>query len=282
MCGIVCHVGNRQCVDVIFDGLRRLEYRGYDSAGIAVHDGKNIAVIRAEGKLSRLEQALAERSLAGTMGIGHTRWATHGRPSETNAHPHVVDGIAVVHNGILENHLELRRELERSGAKFSSETDTEILAHLISRAVADKKDLLTAVRRSLRQVRGSYAVAVMSDDDPNRIIVAKNSSPLVIGLGDKETFAASDIPAILQHTNRMVFLDEGEIAVIDRDGARIETLAGEPVTREPRQITWSPVQAEKGGYKHFMLKEIHEQPRAIEDTLRGRVSVEGSGVAGST
>ncbi|MDD5306664.1 MAG: glutamine--fructose-6-phosphate transaminase (isomerizing) [Deltaproteobacteria bacterium] len=279
MCGIVCYVGSKPCAGIIFDGLKRLEYRGYDSAGLAVHDGRSVGVVRAEGKLSRLEKALRDKPLVGTMGMGHTRWATHGRPSETNAHPHVVDGIAVVHNGILENHLTLKRELAAAGAVFSSETDTEILAHLVSRAMARSKDLVAAVRESLGRVRGSYAVAVIAAGDPERIVVAKNASPLVLGLGDGETFAASDIPAILGHTNRMVFLDEGEMAVLDRKGARIETVAGRPVTREPRTITWTPVQAEKGGFKHFMLKEIHEQPRAVEDTLRGRVSVERGDVS---
>jgi glucosamine--fructose-6-phosphate aminotransferase (isomerizing) len=279
MCGIVCYVGARPCSGLIFDGLTRLEYRGYDSAGVAIHDGAGIGVVRAEGKLHNLAAALAEHPLAGTTGIGHTRWATHGRPSETNAHPHVVDGVAVVHNGILENHLVLRRELEAAGATFASETDTEILAHLISRALAKRPDLLGAVREALGKVRGSYALAVLWAAAPDRIVVAKNASPLVIGLGDGETFAASDVPAILSHTNRMIFLEEGEIAELAIGAARIETLAGAPVSRPCKTINWTAVQAEKGGFKHFMLKEIHEQPRAIEDTLRGRVSVEGSGVA---
>jgi glucosamine--fructose-6-phosphate aminotransferase (isomerizing) len=279
MCGIVCYVGEKPCADIILDGLTRLEYRGYDSAGVAVHGSKGIGVVRAEGKLARLMAAMRERPLAGTVGIGHTRWATHGRPSENNAHPHLVDGIAVVHNGILENHLELRRELERNGAEFSSETDTEILAHLISRELKSGGDLKYAVRASLKQVRGSYAVAVLSAGAPGKIALAKNASPLVIGLGEGETFAASDVPAILPHTRRMVFLDEGEIAIIDAESVEIETLEGRSVEREPRHITWSPVQAEKSGYKHFMIKEIFEQPRAVEDTMRGRVSIEGSGVA---
>ncbi len=279
MCGIVCYVGPKKCPRIILDALKRLEYRGYDSAGIAVHEKEKIAVVRTEGKLMELDAALTKTDLEGTVGIGHTRWATHGKPSEANAHPHVVDGIAVVHNGILENHLELRRELQKEGAKFLSETDTEILSHLVARALPKTQSLIEAVRLSLSQVRGSYAVAVLSTAEPDRIIVAKNASPLVIGIGEGETFAASDIPAILQHTNKMVFLDEGEIATIDADGARIETLPGDPVSREVTTITWSPVQAEKGGYKHFMLKEIHEQPRAVEDTLRGRVSVETGEVA---
>jgi glutamine---fructose-6-phosphate transaminase (isomerizing) len=279
MCGIVCYVGPKQCSRIILEALKRLEYRGYDSAGIAVHDGSKLGVVRAEGKLVNLDDALGKAPLTGAMGIGHTRWATHGKPSETNAHPHFVDGIAVVHNGILENHLELRRELEKAGSVFSSETDTEILAHLISRAMSRADSLLEAVRMSLAKVRGSYAVAVLSTDEPDSIIVAKNASPLVLGLGDGETFAASDIPAILEHTNKMVFLDEGELALINADGAHIETLDGKTVDREPKTITWSALQAEKGGYKHFMLKEIFEQPRSVEDTLRGRVSVETGEIA---
>ncbi len=279
MCGIVCYVGSKNCSSIILNALKRLEYRGYDSAGIAMHADDKIGVVRTEGKLFKLDAALAETPLTGTVGIGHTRWATHGKPSETNAHPHLVNGIAVVHNGILENHLELRRELEQAGAEFSSETDTEILSHLIAQALPESDDLFGAVRRALHRVRGSYALAVLSTSEPERIVVAKNASPLVLGLGEGEMFAASDVPAILEHTNQMIFLDEGEIAQIDADEARIETLDGERVTREPKTITWSPVQAEKGGYKHFMLKEIHEQPRAVEDTLRGRVSVKTGEVA---
>jgi glucosamine--fructose-6-phosphate aminotransferase (isomerizing) len=279
MCGIVCYVGLKPCAEIILDGLTRLEYRGYDSAGVAIHEDGQIGVVRAEGKLERLVQAMREQPLKGSVGIGHTRWATHGRPSETNAHPHLVDGVAVVHNGILENHLELRQELEQAGAEFSSETDTEILAHLISRALAAGDDLPRAVRSALAKVRGSYALAVLSSAEPERIALAKNASPLVIGLGDGETFAASDVPAILPHTKQMLFLDEGEIAVIDPRGVAIATLLGEAVHREPTTISWSPVQAEKDGFEHFMLKEIFEQPRAVEDTMRGRVSIEGSGVA---
>ncbi|MFO8072869.1 MAG: glutamine--fructose-6-phosphate transaminase (isomerizing) [Polyangia bacterium] len=279
MCGIVCYTGSRQCVEIIFDGLTRLEYRGYDSAGVAVHDGERVGVVRSEGKLARLAEAIRERPLSGVVGIGHTRWATHGRPSETNAHPHLVDGIAVVHNGILENHLELRRELEGEGARFQSETDTEIFSHLIASGIAGGSNLESAVRSALQRVRGSYALAVLSVDEPRRIVLAKNASPLVIGLGDGETFAASDIPAILSYTQRVVFMEEGELAVIDPDGARIEAMDGSRISREPRTIDWSPIQAEKGGFKHFMLKEIHEQPRAIEDTMRGRVSVEGAEIA---
>ncbi len=279
MCGIVVYAGPKQCSDIILEALKRLEYRGYDSAGIAVHYKKEIGVVRAEGKLTGLSDALKKSPLKGTIGIGHTRWATHGKPSETNAHPHVVNGVAVVHNGILENHLELRRELEADGAEFSSETDTEILSHLISRVLPRCKSLKEAVRRSLAKVQGSYAVAVLCVQEPDNVVVAKNASPLVIGIGDGEMFAASDVPAILQHTNQMIFMNEGEIAAINEKGVDIETISGESVKREPTTITWSPVQAEKGGFKHFMLKEIHEQPGVVEDTLRGRISVETGDVA---
>jgi glucosamine--fructose-6-phosphate aminotransferase (isomerizing) len=274
MCGIVCYIGTRPCADIILNALKRLEYRGYDSAGIAVYEHGELLTVRTEGKLVKLSAALQATPLGGTVGIGHTRWATHGKPSETNAHPHVVDGVAVVHNGILENHLELHKELADDGAVFSSETDTEILAHLISRAQKESDSLLEAVRTSLKRVRGSYAIAVLSLAAPDTIVVAKNASPLVLGIGDGEMFAASDIPAVLEHTNRMVFLEEGEIATITAHGAAIETLDAKPVTRGSSMISWTPVQAEKSGFKHFMLKEIHEQPRAVEDTLRGRVSIE--------
>ncbi len=279
MCGIVCYVGPKPCSNIILDSLKKLEYRGYDSAGIAVYHNGEINVTRTEGKLNRLGEALTQAPLDGSVGIGHTRWATHGKPSEANAHPHLVDHIAVVHNGILENHLELKRELAQEGAVFSSETDTEILAHLIARARAETGDLKSAVRQSLYQVQGSYAIAVLSTHEPERIVVAKNASPLVLGRGEGETFAASDIPAILEYTREMIFLDEGEIATIDAEGFAIEKLNGDPVRREPKTINWSPVQAEKGGFKHFMLKEIHEQPLAVENTVRSRISVETGDVA---
>ena len=273
MCGIVGYVGPNACADLLVDGLRRLEYRGYDSAGLAMHDGKRIGVVRSVGKLNNLVAALRERPMTGTLGVGHTRWATHGRPNEINAHPHVAGGVAVVHNGIIENHLQLKRQLAEQGVKFVSDTDTEIVAHLVDREVRAGHALEAAVRRALSLVEGAYAVAVIHDGAPDRLVVAKSASPLVIGLGQGETFCASDIPAILPYTKQMLFLDEGEIAVLTAAGAELSTLAGEKVDRKPRTITWNAAQAEKGGYKHFMLKEIHEQPRAIEDTLRGRVDL---------
>ncbi len=258
----------------MLDGLRKLEYRGYDSAGLAIQSGKGIEVVRAVGKLERLSSALESKKLQGTLGIGHTRWATHGRPSEPNAHPHVAGDVAVVHNGIIENHLELRHGLEADGVRFASETDTEIVAHLVNRALASSKTLFDAVRVALQQIRGAYALAIVSAREPDRIVVAKSASPLVIGVGDGEMLCGSDIPALLAHTRQMLFLEDGEIAELRRDGLRHETLEGKPVERAPRRIDWSPMQAEKGGYKHFMLKEIFEQPRAVEDTLRGRISLE--------
>jgi glucosamine--fructose-6-phosphate aminotransferase (isomerizing) len=276
MCGIVGYVGSKECAPILVEGLRRLEYRGYDSAGLAVHApggaGHGIEVVRAVGKLANLETALHAQPLAGVTGIGHTRWATHGRPNELNAHPHAVGKVAVVHNGILENHAALRRELEAKGARFASETDTEIAAHLIDEALRQGAPrLVDAVRAALRRVKGAYALAVLSSDSPDEIVVAKGDCPLVIGVGDGEMLCASDIPALLAHTRDVIFLHDGDVATLTRSGAEIVTLEGQPVQRAPRRIDWSPTQAEKGGYKHFMLKEIHEQPRAVEDTLRGRV-----------
>jgi glucosamine--fructose-6-phosphate aminotransferase (isomerizing) len=273
MCGIVGYVGPRECADILLDGLRRLEYRGYDSAGIAVLGDGGLQVVRTVGKLSALEGALRRRHLPGRTGIGHTRWATHGRPSEANAHPHVSSGIAVVHNGIIENHLPLKRTLEAEGITFSSDTDTEIVAHLVEREVRAGADLPEATRRALTHVDGAYAIAVVSSDDPSVIVAAKSASPLVIGLGDDETFCASDVPAILTYTDRMVFLDEGEMAVLSHAGVELTTIAGRRIDRPPKRVQWSLSQAEKGGFKHFMQKEIHEQPGAVEDTLRGRVDL---------
>ncbi|MES1179413.1 MAG: glutamine--fructose-6-phosphate transaminase (isomerizing) [Myxococcales bacterium] len=274
MCGIVGYVGPGRAAPILIDGLRKLEYRGYDSAGLAIHNGQRLELMRAVGKLDNLARAIEGKKLEGTMGIGHTRWATHGRPSEPNAHPHLVGDVAVVHNGIIENHLELKRELERDGVRFQSDTDTEIVAHLVNREVAQGKSLFEAVRAALGRTRGAYALAVASSKEADRIVVAKNASPLVIGLADGATLCGSDIPALLAHTRRMLFLEDNEMAELTRDGVRLETIAGERVKRAPKQIDWSPVQAEKGGYKHFMLKEIFEQPRAIEDTLRGRILLE--------
>lgn len=280
MCGIVGYIGSRKSAPILLDGLKRLEYRGYDSAGIAVHDGQNVSIVRAVGKLDHLAQAIADKELTGCLGIGHTRWATHGRPSEANAHPHQAGPISVVHNGIIENHLELKQELAAKGVQFTSDTDTEIVAHLIHLALEEfaqlgpAAQLREATRKTLHKIRGAYALAVLSEQVPDRIFVAKNASPLVLGLGEGEVLCASDIPALLSSTRDVVFLDDGEIAELSATGFQIETVEGTPVHREVKRIQWSPIQAEKGGYKHFMLKEIFEQPRAIEDTLRSRIRLE--------
>jgi glucosamine--fructose-6-phosphate aminotransferase (isomerizing) len=271
MCGIVGYVGARPVTPILLQGLAKLEYRGYDSAGIAVHDGARVVVVRRVGKLSNLAQALQSNAPAGSLGIGHTRWATHGPPSERNAHPHTSGDVALVHNGIIENYMELRCALEQDGVHFSSETDTEVAAHLVKRALGSAGNLLEAVRLALRELRGAYAMAVMVAGEPSRLVVAKHASPLVIGLGAGENLCASDIAALLGETRRVMVLEDGELAELTPAGVRIETLDGERVERAERTIDWTPMQAEKAGYKHFMLKEIFEQPRAVADTVRGRV-----------
>jgi glutamine---fructose-6-phosphate transaminase (isomerizing) len=273
MCGIVGYVGPETAAPIVVDGLRRLEYRGYDSSGIAVHDGGKLQVVRAVGKLRALGEALGQQPLVGTTGIGHTRWATHGRPSEANAHPHVAGGVAVVHNGIIENHAELRRELEAAGATFKSETDTEIVAQLTHQALRQgAKTLFDAVKIALGRVQGAYAVAVMSEAEPRTIVAARHGSPLVIGTGNDAMLCGSDIAALLAYTRQMVFLEDGDVAQLAPGQLHIEALSnGARVERPVKHIDWSPSMAERGGFKHFMLKEIHEQPEAISATLRGRV-----------
>jgi glucosamine--fructose-6-phosphate aminotransferase (isomerizing) len=275
MCGIVGYVGPRQCVDLIVGGLRKLEYRGYDSAGVAVVGPSGLAVKRAKGKLQNLVTLLGDAPVPGCTGIGHTRWATHGRPSNENAHPHAYGGVAVVHNGIIENYLDLKASLTGKGHRFASETDTEIFAHLIADAQqAGAKDLQSAVRAALAQVQGTYAIAVISEKRPDEIVAAKNASPLVVGYGEGESFLASDVPAILEHTREVNYLEEGELALLTAGGITIYGRNGEPSQRKPRKIEWSAVAAEKDGHKHFMHKEIFEQPRAVTDTIRGRASLE--------
>lgn len=274
MCGIIGYVGPQQAAPILVEGLRRLEYRGYDSAGLAIVNG-NVQLRRAVGKLKNLDALLVEKPVEGSLGIGHTRWATHGKPTEMNAHPHVVGTIAVVHNGIIENHLELKAELRAKGRKFASETDTEVFSHLIDEAMKGGCALSEAVRQSVLQVRGSYAIAVLDTATPGVLVVAKQQSPLILGVADGERFIASDIPAVINHTRQVVYLEDGDMAVITADShliSRIQT--GIAMERAVTQITWSAVAAEKGGFKHFMLKEIHEQSRAITDTIRGRASVE--------
>jgi glucosamine--fructose-6-phosphate aminotransferase (isomerizing) len=274
VCGIVGYVGEKNCPPILIDGLRRLEYRGYDSAGLAVHDGQRINVVRAVGKLRNLEEVLVTTPVTGALGIGHTRWATHGRVSEQNAHPHVAGEIAVIHNGIIENHLALRARLIKGGAKMSSDTDTEIIAHLIDVHCRKGLVLEDAVRAALLEVEGAYAIAVLRKSESNKLVVAKNASPLVLGLGDGENLCGSDIPAVLPYTRRVIILEDGQMAVLTAKSVQVSTVKGAPVEAKIQTIDWSPAMAEKSGYKHFMLKEIHEQPRAIEDTLRGRLDRE--------
>ncbi len=277
MCGIVGYVGEQSAVGIIVDGLKKLEYRGYDSAGIAILQDGHLQVRRAAGKMTNLETALRDKPVAGHLGIGHTRWATHGRPSEENAHPHTdCDGaLVVVHNGILENYLELKERLSAEGHVFKSETDTEVLAHLIEHHLRVTGDLEAATRKALGEIRGAYAVVVVSSTAPDRLIAGKHGAgSVVIGIGQDEMFIASDIPAILAHTRDVVILEDGEMAVVTARGVAVTTLAGSPVERAPTRILWDPIMAERGGYRHFMLKEIYEQPRAITDTFRGRVSPE--------
>jgi glucosamine--fructose-6-phosphate aminotransferase (isomerizing) len=275
MCGIVGYIGEKDATPILIEGLRKLEYRGYDSAGVSVWQNGSSRVVRCRGKLSGLEDKLKVEPAPGKLGIGHTRWATHGRPSDENAHPHRVNGVSVVHNGIIENHVTLRQQLVAQGRKFTSETDTEIIAHLVDAELnGGAGTLYEAVRRALGKVHGAYAIVVTSDKLPDSFIAAKNASPLVVGLGEGENFVASDIPAILAHTRKMMFLEEGEIAEISRQGVKITDLEGNPRDRKPKEIAWSAVQAQKDGFKHFMLKEIHEQPRAVSDTLRGRLDLQ--------
>ncbi|MBK9168660.1 MAG: glutamine--fructose-6-phosphate transaminase (isomerizing) [Bryobacterales bacterium] len=275
MCGIVGYIGSRKVVPILLDGLRRLEYRGYDSAGIAVVDGEGaLTVRRASGKLRNLEEVVRANPADGVYGIGHTRWATHGRPTEENAHPHrdSRNEIVVVHNGIIENYLALRHGLEDEGHRFLTETDTEVVPHLIAKHM--NGDLEQAVRAAVRELRGIFALAVISSRDPGRIVAARQGPPVVIGLGDNEYFVASDVPALLSHTRDVIFLDDGDIAVLSSEGVRLNDFEGHPVKRNVTRILWDPIMAEKGGYKHFMLKEIYEQPRAIRDTTVGRVGQE--------
>ena len=278
MCGIVGYVGPQNPVQVIVDGLRRLEYRGYDSAGIAVvHKNGDISIRRAAGKLRDLERVIEDQPLMGQYGIGHTRWATHGRPTEENAHPHrdCTGRVVVIHNGIIENYLELKHELEESGHKFVTETDTEIVAHALEQDMKTSgSDLPTAFRAVLPRLRGIYALVAISADTPDTMVGARSGPPLVVGLNDGEYFLASDIPAVLSHTKDIIFLDDGDLVVVTPDGAEFMDLQGQPIEKSPTRIPWDPIMAEKGGYKHFMLKEIHEQPRAVRDTLLGRVSLE--------
>jgi glucosamine--fructose-6-phosphate aminotransferase (isomerizing) len=280
MCGIVGYVGREaRAMDVLIDGLRRLEYRGYDSAGVAIHNEGQVRVCRALGKLANLESILVDRPMPGRVGIGHTRWATHGKPSERNAHPHRAGSVVIVHNGIIENYRELRREIEAAGRVVRSDTDTELISHLIDTAIEGGASLLDAVRAACGRLTGSYAFGAMCEKDPSHIVAAKNGgSPIILGLGEKASYLASDIPAILPYTRQMLFLEDGEFAVLSEDHVQVIDSAGRPVEREPRPIHWDPVSAEKGGYDRFMQKEIFEQPRAITDTIGTRVLEEAGDV----
>ncbi len=273
MCGIIGYIGPKNVVTVLVDGLRRLEYRGYDSAGVAVVRDGLVTLRRSAGKLANLETTIASDPLVGDYGVGHTRWATHGRPTEENAHPHrdCTGKIVVVHNGIIENYLDLKRELQRQGHTFVTETDTEIVAHLVEREMrAD--GLENAVRRALLLMRGLFALVLISADDPEKIVAVRNGPPLVVGLGEGEFFVASDTPAILSHTRDMVFLGDEEMAVVTRTGVSFTDFFGRPVSHATQRVLWDPIMAEKAGYKHFMLKEIFEQPTAVRETILGRVS----------
>ncbi|MEK7222513.1 MAG: glutamine--fructose-6-phosphate transaminase (isomerizing) [Nitrospirota bacterium] len=274
MCGIVGYIGKQDAVPLLLDGLKRLEYRGYDSAGVAVlRDGK-IDVRRSVGKLVNLEKALNGMGLSGTVGIGHTRWATHGRPSEQNAHPHRSGPLVLVHNGIIENYATLKERLQKEGYRFESETDTEVMAHLIARSLKAGLGLEEAVRAATGEVRGSYAIAVMSQDAPGTLVAARSGCPLIIGRSPHGAFVASDVTAILAHTRDVVFLEDGDIAALSENGLAVKDADGKPVTRTVTRIAWDAAAAEKGGYPHFMLKEIHEQPQVILDTMRGRYTYE--------
>ncbi len=280
MCGIVGYVGPKRVVPILLDSLKRLEYRGYDSAGLAFLQDGRMTIHRSVGKIKELENALWGKDLPGNVGVGHTRWATHGRPTEENAHPHTdcTGDLVVVHNGIIENYLGLKEKLLAEGHRFKSETDTEVIAHLIEKHLAAAPDLESAVRQALGEVVGAYAIAVLWAGAPDRVVGARNSSPLVVGLGESESFLASDIPALLNHTRNVLFLEDEEVVVLSPEGVSVTTLQGDPVNRPVEKVLWSPILAEKGGYKHFMLKEIYEQPRAVRDTIRGRYSQEAGQV----
>ncbi len=272
MCGIVGYIGQHNAADIILDGLKKLEYRGYDSSGISTCENGQLHTARAKGKLVNLENQLKQSPLLGSLGIGHTRWATHGKPSTENAHPHRAGSFVVVHNGIIENHLELKQQLQEAGHIFKSETDSEIIAHLIEDRHKQGQAFVEAVREAAQILAGAFAIVVISDKYPEQMIAAKSGSPLVVGQGKQENFVASDIPAMLSHTREMIFLLDGEMVICTRTGLEFIDFSGKKIEKKSKTITWSPLMAEKGGYRHFMLKEIHEQPRAIADTIAGRIN----------
>jgi glutamine---fructose-6-phosphate transaminase (isomerizing) len=279
MCGIVGYIGEKNAVPILLEGLKKLEYRGYDSAGIAFLLNGSLGIRRSVGKLRNLESAIAEEDCRSGIGIGHTRWATHGKPCEANAHPHRCGKVAVVHNGIIENYAQLRAELLQRGHTFNSETDTEVIAHLIDEGLLEGLDLESAVRRGLSRLKGAYAIGVVVEDRPDVLVAARAGCPLVIGLGAGEFFIASDLPPILGYTKEIIFLDDYEMAVLCRDGVKVTDLDGSARKKDISNVRWSPAMAEKNGYKHFMLKEIYEQPRAIRDTFLGRIDAPGGTVS---
>ena len=274
MCGIVGYVGSEDAVPILLGGLAKLEYRGYDSAGVAILQGDRVKVRRSVGKLVNLKKTLEEKAINGTVGIGHTRWATHGKPSEQNAHPHRSKGCVLVHNGIIENYQPLKQQLQRDGYRFESETDTEVMAHLIDKYLDKGHNLAEAVSAATKDVRGSYAIAVISEKEPGTLVAARSGCPLVVGRSKHASFVASDVMAMLSHTREVTYLEEGDIAVVTSTDVRLRDADGRAVTRKPTHITWDASAAEKSGFPHFMLKEIHEQPQAILDTMRGRYSYE--------
>ncbi len=271
MCGIVGYVGDQQAAPILVGGLKRLEYRGYDSAGVAVLNDGALTVVRATGKLRNLEGKVSTEMPKGRVGIGHTRWATHGRPSDENAHPHTFEGVSVVHNGIIENHLALKAALRAKGHVFASETDSEVFAHLIREAQQGGKSLVDAVRAATAQIKGTYALVAISEADPTRIVCTREAQPMVLGYAEGQNFVASDVPALLEYTRDVVFMEDGDVAVVTKEGIELSNRAGAKIERKHVRIDWTPGMAEKGGHKHFMHKEICEQARAVADTLRGRV-----------
>jgi len=278
MCGIIGYVGHRNVVALLMDGLRRLEYRGYDSAGIAYVSEGALALKRAVGKLSNLEAVLPHVPPDSLAGVGHTRWATHGKPSEENAHPHRAGALVMVHNGIIENYLSLKEGLQRSGHSFSSDTDSEVVIHLIESFYREGSALEQAVQKAVKKMEGSYAICVLSEQEPDRLVAVRSGCPLVVGVGEGEYFVASDIPAFLSHTRQVIYLEDGEIVCLSREALEISDLKGARLAKTRHQISWDPIMAEKGGYRHFLQKEIHEQPRAIIDTIRGHVAPEAGEV----
>lgn len=275
MCGILGYIGNQsKTVDILLQGLSRLEYRGYDSSGIALIQNGKSKVYKSKGKLSKLKTKLNKHSPKGSLGIGHTRWATHGEASQKNAHPHISGGTSVVHNGIVENYVDLKNELEKKGYKFYSDTDTEVIAHLIEDMLASGLNFVDAAREAFRRLEGSYAIAVISDTDPDKVIATRKFSPLILAVGEHENYLASDVPAILPFSKKVIYLEDGDVAILEKDSIRITDIDGNKVKRDIKIINWDPLSVEKCGYRHFMIKEIYEQPQAILDTMRGRFSEE--------